>query len=88
MSDPSLTVVAMEPLTDRERAILDFENSTQWRHQGSKEDAVRDLFDLKPIRYFQVLNALIDKPAAMVEFPVVVKRLQRLRDSRRRRRAG
>lgn len=87
MSDLVLTLAAMEPLTDRERAILDFENGTQWRHQGSKEDAVRDLFDLSATRYYQLRNALIDKPAALAYAPGLVKRLHRLRD-RGGRRAG
>ena len=32
-------------LTERERAILDFERQW-WRYAGSKEQAVRDLFDM------------------------------------------
>jgi hypothetical protein len=35
-------------------------------------------------RYYQVLNALIDNPAALAHDPMLVKRLRRLRASRQR----
>jgi hypothetical protein len=76
-----------DELDDREREILAFERA-QWKYAGAKETAVRDLFDMSSTRYFQVLNALIDRPAAYVADPVLVKRLRRLRDERRQRRAG
>jgi hypothetical protein len=38
-------------------------------------------------RYYQVLGALIETPAALREDPMLVKRLQRLRDARTVRRA-
>jgi hypothetical protein len=39
-------------------------------------------------RYYQVLNALIDTPAAMTADPMLVKRLRRLRASRQRQRSA
>src|SRR5690349_17681708 len=42
-------------LTDRERDILDFEQQW-WRHPGSKEQAIRDRFQLSSTRYYQLLN--------------------------------
>jgi len=74
-----------DALTDRERAVLDFENQW-WRHAGAKEQAIRDTFDLSPTRYYQLVNALLDRPAALAYDPVLVKRLRRLRASRSRRR--
>jgi Protein of unknown function (DUF3263) len=74
-----------ETLTDRERDVLDFEKQW-WRHAGAKEQAIRDRFDLSPTRYYQVLNGLLDRPAALAYDPVLVKRLRRLRASRSRRR--
>jgi len=74
-------------LTDRERAMLEFERQW-WRHAGSKEQAIRETFDLSATRYYRVLNALLDVPAAAEFDPLVVGRLRRLRASRARRRAG
>jgi len=74
-----------DALTDRERAVLDFETQW-WRHAGAKEQAIRDTFDLSPTRYYQLVNALLDRPAALAYDPVLVKRLRRLRASRSRRR--
>ena len=73
----------MENLTDRDRAILAFERQW-WKYAGAKEAAIRDLFDMTATRYYQILNALIDEPAAMVADPMLVKRLRRLRRHRGR----
>lgn len=73
----------VEPLTDREVAILDFEKQ-QWKYAGAKEDAIRRTFEISPTRYRQVLNALLDHQAALAAEPVLIKRLRRLRDERRR----
>jgi hypothetical protein len=68
-------------LTDGERELLDFEKQW-WRRPGAKEQAIRDRFDLSPTRYYQVLNALLDRPAALAHDPVLVNRLRRLRTGR------
>ncbi|WP_408646443.1 DUF3263 domain-containing protein [Terrimesophilobacter mesophilus] len=69
------------PLSMRDRRILDFER--EWtRHAGAKEEAVRAEFNLSAARYYQVLNAVIDSPAAIVYDPMLVRRLQRMRDAR------
>ena len=39
-------------------------------------------------RYYQVLNALIDRPEALVHDPLLVRRLRRLRASRQRQRSA
>jgi nucleoid-associated protein YgaU len=70
-------------LTDRERDILAFE-AKWWKHAGAKEQAIRDLFGLSSTRYYQVLNALLDKPEATEQDPVLVGRLRRLRATRAR----
>src|SRR5260221_9624139 len=75
------------PLTEREREILAFERSW-WKQGGSKERAVRDAFDMSATRYYQILNALIDTPAALEEDPRLVRRLPRHRVARRRQRAA
>jgi hypothetical protein len=74
-------------LTERERAMLDFERQW-WRYAGSKEQAVRDLFDMSATRYYQVLNALIDRAEAVDYDPMLVKRLRRMRTSRQRARTA
>ena len=67
----------------RQRAILDFERQW-WKHAGAKEQAIRDRFELSATRYYQLLNALLDEPAALEYDPVTVARLRRLRAPRRR----
>jgi hypothetical protein len=39
-------------------------------------------------RYYQVLNALIDQPAALAYDPLLIKRLRRLRAARQRARSA
>ncbi|MET7945411.1 DUF3263 domain-containing protein [Micromonospora sp. NPDC005324] len=72
-------------LTERERAILAFEQQW-WRHAGAKEQAVRDTFGISSTRYYQLLNGLLDNPAALAADPVLISRLRRLRSSRARNR--
>ena len=74
-------------LTEREAEILAFERQW-WKYAGAKESAVRDLFDMSATRYYQVLNALIDRPEALVADPMLVKRLRRLRATRQRTRSA
>lgn len=68
-------------LSARDSRILDFERQW-WRHAGAKEEAIRSEFGLSVARYYQVLNAVLDSPAAVVSDPMLVKRLRRLRDTR------
>ena len=70
-------------LGDRERSILDFERSW-WQTPGPKERAIRAQFGLSTTRYYQILNDLLDAPDAAAYDPLVVRRLRRLRDRRRR----
>ncbi|NGM14677.1 DUF3263 domain-containing protein [Verrucosispora sp. WMMA2044] len=72
-------------LDEREREMLAFERQW-WRHAGAKEQAIRDRFGLSATRYYQLLNALLDNPAALAADPVLVGRLVRLRASRARNR--
>ena len=77
-------------LDDLDREILEFERD--WvEHAGSKDTALRERFDLTPTRYHQLLNAIIDLPAAEAHAPQLVRRLRRHRAARqeqRRRRRG
>ena len=74
-------------LSRRDRDILAFERQW-WKYAGAKEQAIRELFDMSATRYYQVLNALIDTPAALAADPMLVKRLRRLRASRQRQRSA
>jgi len=83
-----LSVVhAPEGLSDRDARILEFEH-TWWQYPGAKEQAIRDLFDMSGTRYYQVLNAIIDMPAALEHSPMLVKRLRRMRDARQKARSA
>ena len=68
-------------LSDRDAAILGFEHEW-WRHGGAKEEAIRREFGVSAARYYQLLNSLIDLPSAIVHDPMLVRRLQRVRDAR------
>jgi hypothetical protein len=73
-------------LAERDTAILNFERQW-WKYAGAKEDAVRDLFSMSSTEYYQVLNAIIDRPEALEHDPMLVKRLRRMRATRQRGRA-
>ncbi len=70
-------------LTTRDLEILAFERQW-WKFPGSKETAINELFGVSATRYFQMLNALLDSPAALAADPMLVKRLRRTRTSRSR----
>jgi hypothetical protein len=73
-------------LTRREHEMLVFERQW-WRRAGAKDTAIRMRFDMPPTRYYQALNALVDRPAALAADPLVVGRLRRVRAARHRRRS-
>lgn len=72
---------AVNGLTDLEVRILEFERSW-WQYAGAKESAIKELFDLSAPAYYQLLNDLIDREAALLAAPMLVKRLRRLRQAR------
>jgi hypothetical protein len=74
-------------LTERDRAILAFERQW-WKYAGAKEQSIREQFDMSATRYYQVLNALLDRPEALAADPMLVKRLRRLRTARQRARSA
>ena len=81
------TSVSAPGLSERDREILAFERQW-WKYAGSKETAIKELFDMSSTRYYQVLNGLIDDPEALAHDPMLVKRLRRLRASRQRARSA
>ena len=76
----------MPELTDLQREILAFEREW-WRYATAKEQATRDRFGLTADDYYRSLSRLIDLDEALEHDPLLVRRLRRLRATRRRLRA-
>lgn len=74
-------------LNDLELRILAFEKQW-WKYAGVKESAIAEEFGMNVTRYYQILNALLDNPAALEAEPLIVKRLCRGRDQRHRERSA
>ena len=84
--EPALLPVA-GGLTCREQEMLAFERQW-WRRAGAKDTAIRTRFGVPPTRYYQALNALVDRPDAWAADPLVVGRLRRVRAVRHRGRSA
>jgi hypothetical protein len=84
---PASVQVPPPGLSRREHEILAFERHW-WRQAGAKETAIRDRFGVQPTRYYQALNALVDRPDALAADPLLVRRLRRLRRVRQRTRSS
>ena len=76
-------VASQAELTELEQAVLRFE-AQMWGHPERKEAQLRQRFGMSSIHYHQLLNQLIDQPGAVAFDPMLVGRLQRRRQSRRR----
>ncbi len=72
-------------LDQRDRDILDFERGW-WTQPGPKERLIRERFGFSSARYHQLLNRIVDLQAAVAYDPMLVRRLRRIREARRRRR--
>ena len=72
-------------IDERSAEILDFEREW-WQHAGPKERMIRDRFGISAARYHQLLNRIVDRPEALTYDPMLVRRLRRLREARRRKR--
>jgi hypothetical protein len=70
-------------LSERDRAVLEYERCW-WTQAGRKEDGIRERFGLSGARYRQILGALIDSEEAEAYDPLLVRRLRRARDQRRK----
>lgn len=88
-ADPSSHVPSSsaDPLSERDRDILGMER-LWWRYAGAKEQAIRETFGMSSTRYYQLLNALIDRDEALAFDPLLVKRLRRMRAQRQRSRSA
>jgi hypothetical protein len=74
-------------LDQRSREVLDFEREA-WKLSVTKERAIRERFGFSPSRYHQLLHKVIDRPEALVYDPMLVRRLRRVREVRRRARTA
>jgi hypothetical protein len=70
-------------ITERQLAILDLER-TWWQHDEPKELVIRARFQCSPDEYHAELNTLLELPEALDHDPLVVQRLRRQRNRRRR----
>ncbi len=87
MTEPIISPAEGAALGERERQILDFERES-WKLTVAKERAIRERFGFSATRYHQLLRRAIDKPEAISYDPMLVRRLRRVREARRRRRVA
>jgi hypothetical protein len=100
--EPRVTVASLAPVSRssteekagevaaldlRDRELLDFEREA-WKLRMPKERAIRERFGFSAARYHQLLNRAIDRPEAIAYDPMLVRRLRRIRDARRRKRTA
>jgi hypothetical protein len=85
-AEDAFVQVPASGLSRREHEMLAFERQW-WRRAGAKETAIRDRFGVPPTRYYQALNALVDRPDALAADPLVIRRLRRLRSARQLKRS-
>ena len=64
--------IGADGLSRREREILSFERQW-WKYAGAKEEAIKELFGLSATRYYQVLNALVDRPEALAADVIAIE---------------
>lgn len=80
----SASPIRREPgLDELSRAVLEFERAGDWPGRA-KGRAIRERLGISPTRYHQVLLGAIEGPEALAFDPMLVRRLRRLRDVRRR----
>ena len=75
------------PLSKMEMSLIEFER-TWWADDQPKDAAIAEQFSLTTAEYYEQLHALIDSDEALNHDPLVVRRLRRMRDRRRRERFG
>jgi uncharacterized protein DUF3263 len=77
----------LSSLDQRSTEVLDFEREA-WKLTVTKERAIRERFGFSPSRYHQLLHRIIDRPEALIYDPMLVRRLRRVREVRRRARTA
>ena len=72
-----------QELNQRDRDILEFEQSW-WESEIPMDQGVRERFQLTEAEYVAALDELIASDEALAAEPLLVRRLRRLRDRRRK----
>ena len=68
-------------LSNKDTRVLEFENSW-WHYPEPKDRAIRECVGMSSTRYYQALRRLVDDEAAAASYPLVVKRLRRMKKER------
>lgn len=74
-------------LTVRDHMTLHLASAT-YRFPGARETDVHEQLGMTPVVFWRHVNRLLDRPDALAAYPRECRRLQRLRDARRRARAA
>jgi Protein of unknown function (DUF3263) len=83
VTHPDPTDPTVPELTERQRAIIAFEGSW-WTQDDARDTVIRARFACSSEDYYHELNQLLDQPSALTFDPLVVRRLRRQRERRRR----
>jgi len=70
-------------LSEKDIRILDFEASW-WHFPEPKDRAIRDYLDMSSTRYYQALRRLVDDDDAALHYPLVIKRLRKMKEDRKK----
>jgi hypothetical protein len=68
-------------LSNKDIRVLEFENSW-WHYPEPKDRAIREYVGMSSTRYYQALRRLVDDDTAADSYPLVVKRLRRMKKER------
>jgi hypothetical protein len=74
-------------MTVREHQAIRLAAAT-YRYPGARDTAILEQLGWSPTVFWAVVHALIERPDVITEYPMECRRLQRLRDARRRQRSG
>jgi hypothetical protein len=69
-------------LSQRDVRVLEFE-SAWWHYPEPKDRAIREYVGMSATRYYQALRRLVDNDEAAREYPLVIRRLRKMRRERR-----
>ncbi len=68
-------------LSKKDIRVLEFEDSW-WHYPEPKDRAIREYVGMSSTRYYQALRRLVDDEAAADSYPLVVRRLRRMKRER------
>lgn len=68
-------------LSQKDIRVLEFESSW-WHYPEPKDRAIREYVGMSSTRYYQVLRRLVDDETAARDYPLVIRRMRRIRKER------